>query len=125
MNGRAAAPLRISIQAVIASPAVHSPPTQMTRIEAEQLWLKLTRETLPALAVERRWPVRHDHCFQRIILDSVHGGRWLDFVAGRPAYRAMAEDRLIAAIALAQAIVRGDNSLQALNAQSLRWRGKI
>ncbi len=49
-----------------------------SRKALEQDWLRLTRETLPALALARGWPVRADHCFQRILLDNVFGGRWYD-----------------------------------------------
>lgn len=79
---------------------------------------------LPSLAEERRWPVRNDHCFQRILLDAACGGRWLDQVTDRPAYKAIDEARLAAAVALAQAVKDGDADLHALNRQSLTWRGK-
>lgn len=88
----------------------------------EQAWLTLTRKTLPALAATRGWPVRADHCFQRILLDVVHGGRWYDFVAGRPAYRTMDETRLTEAVELAQAVVAGTVDLTLLNDRSLAWR---
>lgn len=35
----------------------------MSRTDREAEWLRLTREVLPALARERGWPVRLDHCF--------------------------------------------------------------
>jgi hypothetical protein len=99
------------------------------RAKAEARWLRLTRETLPAMARHRRdgeqpWPVSADHCFMRIILDAVHGRRWDDAIKARPAYRHMDTTRLEAAIALAEQVVAGEADLWALNAQSLRWRGK-
>ena len=96
----------------------------MTRAVLETDWLALTRETLPALAAKRHWPVAADHCFQRILLDNVVGGCWYDHVAGRPAYRHLADDRLAAAIALGRAVAAGEADLTALNDQSLAWRGK-
>lgn len=96
----------------------------MDRDELERRWLKLTRGVMPGLAAERGWPVRFDHCFQRILLDNACGGRWLDLVEGRPAYRAIDEGRLRAAVALAEAVVAGGADLHGLNAQSLAWRGK-
>ena len=96
----------------------------MTRAEVEAAWLTLTRETLPGLAAARGWPVRADHCFQRILLDAVHGGRWYDFVAARPAYRHVDAALLDEAIALGKAVVAGSADLRVLNAQSLAWRGK-
>lgn len=95
------------------------------RAELEARWLDLTRNVLPGLAAARGWPVRNDHCFQRILLDAVCGGRWYDHVPGRPAYRAIDEARLTGAIRLAEQVARDEADLPALNAQSLAWRGKV
>ena len=92
------------------------------RAALEARWLQLTCKVLPGLAAGRRWPVQHDHCFQRILLDAACGGRWYDHVSGRPAYRAIDEHRLAAAVALAEQVERDEADLHALNAQSLRWR---
>ncbi|WP_419825060.1 GCN5-related N-acetyltransferase [Sphingomonas sp.] len=91
----------------------------------EARWLKLTRETLPVLAVERGWPVRADHCFQRILLDNAVGGRWYDAIEGRPAYRHAAADVLEHATALGDAVAKGEADLALLNRGSLGWRGKV
>lgn len=94
------------------------------RAALEARWLRLTRETLPGLARVRDWPVRADHCFQRILLDHAVGGCWYDHVAGRPAYRHVAEDALARAVALGETVAAGEADLHALNRQSLVWRGK-
>ena len=94
------------------------------RGELEREWLHLTRDTLPALAGDRDWPVRADHCFQRILLDNALGGRWYDHVAARPAYRHVDGAALVRAVELARAAVRGDVDLAHLNRRSLAWRGK-
>ncbi len=94
----------------------------MTRADLEARWLTLTREMLPALAAPRSWPVRADHCFQRILLDNACGGRWYDHVAGRPAYRAIDEARLAESVRLGEAARDGTADLHALNARSLAWR---
>ncbi len=94
------------------------------RAQLEADWLTMTRQTLPALAKTRHWPVSLDHCFMRILLDAVHGARWDTVVLRRPAYKHVEQDRLAAAIALAQRVVTNDADLWALNAQSLAWRGK-
>ncbi|KQR83351.1 hypothetical protein [Sphingomonas sp. Leaf343] len=94
------------------------------RATLEADWLHLTRTMLPALAKDRHWPVSADHCFQRILLDTVCGGPWYDHVAGRPAYRYIAADRLDAAIRLGRAVAEGSADLHALNRASLGWRGK-
>ena len=96
----------------------------MEPAELEAEWLRLTREVLPGLAHARGWPVRNDHCFQRILLDNACGGRWYDHVTGRPAYRHVAEDTLAGAVALARAAEAGEADLAALNRRSLDWRGK-
>ncbi|MEG3163061.1 GCN5-related N-acetyltransferase [Sphingomonas sp. PB2P19] len=92
--------------------------------DAATRWLTLTRETLPALADDRRWPVRADHCFQRILLDNACGGVWYDHIVGRPAYRHAPPETLAAAIALGEAVIAGTADLATLNRRSLAWRGK-
>jgi proline racemase len=92
------------------------------RKELEQRWLRLTRETLPALASERGWPVRYDHCFQRILLDNAFGGTWYAHVEGRPAYAKAPDDALARAVTLGNACVAGTADLAELNRQSLAWR---
>lgn len=99
--------------------------TPSDRAQLEARWLHLTRVILPGLAGERRWPVRLDHCFQRILLDAACGGRWLDHVAGRPAYKAIDDARLRSAVALGERVADGTADLHALNRQSLIWRGKL
>ncbi|KQN93036.1 GCN5-related N-acetyltransferase [Sphingomonas sp. Leaf231] len=97
---------------------------QTPRAGRERYWLALTRETLPALAAPRGWPVRADHCFQRILLDHACGGRWYDHIDGRPAYVHAPDAVLAAAIALGEEVAAGTTDLAALNDRSLRWRGK-
>lgn len=84
----------------------------------------LTRVALPAMASARGWPIRNDHCFQRVLLDAACGGRWYDHIAGRPAYRAASDATLEAAVNAAEAVLQGSSDLKSLNAQSLRYRGK-
>ncbi|NVD44066.1 GCN5-related N-acetyltransferase [Qipengyuania atrilutea] len=87
-------------------------------------WLQLTREAMPALAKRRRWPVRFDHCFQRILLDNAVGGRWYDHIES-PAYRNASDAQLRDAIALGKAAIKGNEDLAALNRKSLEWRGQL
>lgn len=96
----------------------------MDRAELEARWLHLTREVMPGLAAERAWPVRFDHCFQRILLDNACGGRWMDRVAGRPAYRAIDDEGLAEAVRLGEVVVAGGADLRELDRRSLEWRGK-
>ena len=101
-----------------------SPESGVDRLTLQAEWLVLTRETLPALAPERDWPVSADHCFQRILLDQAVGGCWYDHVAERPAYRHLDDQRLAAAVTLGRSVADGTADLDALNRQSLAWRGK-
>lgn len=95
-----------------------------SRAALEAAWLTLTRKTLPALATERRWPVRADHCFQRILLDNAVEDRWYDHIAKRPAYAHAPDAVLARAVALGEAAIAGAADLDALNRRSLAWRGK-
>jgi hypothetical protein len=92
------------------------------RAGLEARWLHLTRTALPAVAAERGWPVRLDHCFQRILLDAACGGRWYDHIAARPAYRRCDLAILARAVALGEAVLAGEGDLPTLNRHSLAWR---
>ncbi len=96
----------------------------MDRQNLERRWFELTREDMPSVAQARSWPVRFDHCFQRILLDHAVGGMWRDHIKP-PAYRNASDAQLLAAIALGEGAIGGDVDLAALNRQSLEWRGKL
>lgn len=96
----------------------------MTSDAVRARWLELTRRELPALAGARGWPVRADHCFQRILLDNAFGGVWYDHVHARPAYIHADPAALARAVALGEAAIAGDVDLAELNRRSLDWRGK-
>ncbi|WP_271078221.1 GCN5-related N-acetyltransferase [Aurantiacibacter sp. MUD61] len=90
----------------------------------EQRWFALTREQMPAAAPEKDWPVRFDHCFQRILLDNACGQPWREVIAA-PAYRNADRKLLEQAIALGERALAGDEDLTELNRTSLRLRGKL
>jgi hypothetical protein len=98
---------------------------QETRLDLIQRYLHLTRTIMPALAQKRsdKWPVRNDHCFQRIVLDAVCGGVWYDFVS-RPAYRHLNLEQAQRAVHICKDIIAGRVDLADLNQKSLSWRGK-
>ena len=87
-------------------------------------WFALTRETMPALAAEKGWPVRFDHCFQRILLDNAVNAKWAAKIAA-PAYKNASDEVLSKAIHLGEACVSGEADLAELNRRSLRHRGKL
>ncbi|MBB4659124.1 GCN5-related N-acetyltransferase [Parvularcula dongshanensis] len=96
----------------------------MDRAAIEAEWLDLTRRKLPAVAEARGWPIRFDHCFQRVLLDAAFGDVWYKHVEGRPAYAHASDAALSRAVALGEAILEGRADLPALNRQSLAFRGK-
>jgi hypothetical protein len=91
-------------------------------------YLELTNQVLPKLANFRKFPVRYNHCFQRIILDNLFGRCWYEVLERdrEPAYKQLSEYQLEQAIALANSIItQPDSYLKQLNQNSLRWRGKL
>ena len=88
-------------------------------------YMHLTKEVLPSIARcdQVDWPVREDHCFQRIILDHVCGGVWYEHL-DRPAYKHLTNDQAQRAVELCQGIAEGRADLRQMNQQSLIWRGK-
>jgi len=94
------------------------------RDKLTERWFDLTRREMPDAARARRWPVRLDHCFQRILLDNAVSGRWREHIAA-PAWRHARGDQLADAIALGEAALAGEADLALLNARSLRWRRKL
>ncbi|MEE4207575.1 MAG: GCN5-related N-acetyltransferase [Erythrobacter sp.] len=86
-------------------------------------WLDLTRNRMPDAAMARDWPVRFDHCFQRILLDNAVGGPWRDTITP-PAYRNIDSITLARAIGLGEDALEGRADLAAMNRRSLAWRGR-
>ena len=88
-------------------------------------YMHLTREVLPSLARSDRtdWPVSEDHCFQRIVLDTICSGVWYEHL-DRPAYKHLTKDQAQSAVKLCQGIIEGREDLHQMNQQSLIWRGK-
>ncbi|MCU0569442.1 MAG: hypothetical protein MUF49_23050 [Oculatellaceae cyanobacterium Prado106] len=99
----------------------------MTRLtQLRNQYLELTNQVLPQLATTRHFPVRYNHCFQRILLDNLFGRCWYEVLERKrePAYRQLTEEQLEDAIALAHNIIhQPDHYLQHLNQNSLTWRG--
>ena len=98
---------------------------QTTHLALVEQYLHLTRTVMPALAQtsKRHWTVRNDHCFQRIVLDTICGGMWYDHIA-RPAYKHLSQALAAEAVQLCDQIIAEKTDLNVLNQQSLAWRGK-
>jgi|TARA_B110000902_G_scaffold152676_1_gene175385 hypothetical protein len=88
-------------------------------------YLTMTRDIMPKMALEfsNNWPVKYDHCFQRIVLDSVCQGVWYKSIK-RPAYKYLNHAQATTAVKLCNEIIAGKVDLSQLNRQSLTWRGK-
>ena len=93
-------------------------------------YLTLTQDTMPLLAIQKQntrgvkpWPVKHDHCFQRIVLDNICGDAWCSVIK-TPAYKHLNTEQATAAVALCHQIINEDVALSMLNTRSLNWRKK-
>lgn len=100
------------------------------RSDAHREWNQNFKFRLPQAAKEKnacqkKWPVQLDHCFGRIILDSVIGvdQPWTAKLKG-PAIRNMTESQANECNQLAEKILSGDASLVDLDEKSLALRGK-
>jgi hypothetical protein len=99
--------------------------TQLRTADLVSRYMTLTKEIMPALArtSHLHWPVRNDHCFQRIVLDALCGGVWYDHIP-RPAYKHLTRAQAGQAVQLCDEIISGQADLGSMNRQSLIWRGK-
>lgn len=95
--------------------------------DLEDRYLALVRDELPAAARRDGWVIRNDHCFGRVLLDDAVGGCWYD-VLGRgrgAAFRRLEPEQLSHAVAQGERMLReGADTVAALDAQSLAWRGR-
>ena len=98
-------------------------PAAGSRARLLDRWNVLTRQVLPGMAAAQGWPIRLDHCFMRVCLDTSLGVRW-DTVVRRPAIRHLTDAQLGRAVQAAEGIAADPPSLRRLNEASLRMRGK-
>ena len=95
--------------------------------ERQQQYMHLTNRVMPEVARQQHWPVRLNHCFQRIILDALFQDCWyhhLDRASRIPAYRQLSESQLKEALAIAQRMLESPETVRQLNQQSLVYRNK-
>ncbi|WKN42491.1 hypothetical protein [Tunicatimonas pelagia] len=91
-------------------------------------YLSLTNQRLLQLAREQHLPVRFNHCFQRIILDTLFQDCWYNHLQRNnriPAYQQLTEDQLTGAIAIANQMIDNPPIVSKLNQRSLLFRGKL
>ena len=89
-------------------------------------YLCLINEQLPQKAKQVSMPVRFNHCFARIVLDNLFEGCWYDHLSRKlPAYKQLNEEQLMKAITIAEEMLFDPKTVNQLNQNSLRWRGKL
>jgi hypothetical protein len=91
----------------------------------EARWRQLTNESLPNAAAQANWPIRLNHCFQRVLLDHACGDVWYGHIDGRPAYRFASDVILRTAMEAGEACLAGEKDIAQLNRESLAFRGKL
>ena len=115
--------------AVLITPLTSAPTSAagLSHAKLSAEYLRLTKEVLPGLAAKHKYPIRFDHCFQRVALDNAFGGCWYDFIDRKkgPAIHQIATGPLERAVEAARRMaVEGADAVNELDAKSLRWRHK-
>lgn len=90
-----------------------------------QEYLYLTNDLLPAKARAEHWPIKDNHCIQRILLDHLVGGAWPDHLRRLriPAYQQLDLKEMGRLLRSAHALYgKTKAEVTALNRQSLGWR---
>ena len=88
-------------------------------------FLHYAKNVLPSIASTKKntWPIHHDHCFLRVILDNIVGCAWYEVIPS-PAYKNLTDEQVSAALCLAKQIATESVSLHTLNQRSKQWRNK-
>ncbi|WP_394221242.1 hypothetical protein [Alteromonas gracilis] len=87
--------------------------------------LHYAKTVLPSIAKGKKqaWPIHHDHCFMRVILDNICKCAWYDLIPS-PAYKHLTPEQAGAALSLAKQIASESVSIHTLNERSKHWRKK-
>lgn len=96
-------------------------------IDTEQLrsqYLNLVNVLLPAVAKSKKYPIRFNHCFARVILDNVVNDIWYKHIE-KPAYKRLGRQQLELAIFIGLKMLVDANKAVTYNKLSLQHRGKI
>ena len=88
-------------------------------------FLHYAKNVLPSIASIKKnaWPIHHDHCFMRVILDNIVGCAWYEVIPS-PASNNLTDEQASAALNLARQIATESVSLHVLNQRSKQWRNK-
>ncbi|WP_420933526.1 hypothetical protein ACOJR9_13880 [Alteromonas sp. A081] len=102
------------------------------RSVAIRAYLEYTKTILPTMATSLgrqsanqlvTWPIHNDHCFQRVVLDTICQAPWYDVIPS-PAYKNLSLEQARAAKALCKKIANNQVCLTTLNNRSKAWRNK-
>ena len=107
---------------VMTAPAACTAETHAT-LSAE--YMRLTKEVLPKVAASEKYPIRFDHCFQRVALDHAYGDCWYNHLDRKkgPAIKQIGVAALRKAVAVARRMAtEGIETVRGLDEQSLRWK---
>merc|ERR1740130_665640 len=103
-------------------------PRKGSRQALSEEYMQLTKVELPRLAASvKGFPIRFDHCFQRVALDHAFSGCWYDHLDRKkgPAIKQISTPALTRAVAVCHRMVsEGPGTVRQFDAMSLRWRGK-
>jgi hypothetical protein len=95
----------------------------MTHTMLVEQYLHLTQTVLPDISHKRNWPIHNDHCFQRVVLDTVCQCCWYEKIP-TPAYQHLTYQQALAAVKLCEQIKNNEVNLNVLNDTSKRYRRK-
>jgi hypothetical protein len=95
----------------------------MTHTMLVEQYIHLTQTVLPDISHKRNWPIHNDHCFQRVVLDTVCQCCWYEKIP-TPAYQHLTYQQALAAVKLCEQIKNNEVNLNVLNDTSKRYRRK-
>jgi hypothetical protein len=107
--------------------AINAKDENYERAMAIASYLEFTTTLLPTMAKAANklntWPIHNDHCFQRVVLDTICQAPWYDVIPS-PAYKNLSLEQARAATALCEKIANKQVCLATLNNKSKAWRNK-
>ncbi|MEQ3639720.1 MAG: hypothetical protein ABNH03_08175 [Alteromonas sp.] len=107
--------------------AINAKDENSERAMAIASYLEFTKILLPTMAKSANklntWPIHNDHCFQRVVLDTICEAAWYDVIPS-PAYKNLSLEQARAAKALCEKIANNQVCLTTLNNKSKAWRNK-
>ena len=97
-----------------------------TNLEAKKQRLKeLANVEFPKAAKEGKYPIIFNHCFLRVVYDSLFEDKWQhQLKKGQPAIHQLTAEQLDQAIKTGEAMVKDKDLTVDLNQKSLTYRGK-